>query len=153
KITLASTLTAGAGYFALARRVDVGLLTSCLGVLFLAMGSAALNQWQERTLDARMERTRRRPIPSGAMSPADALAVVAVLAGAGVFLLLRSSALAAALGLAAMAWYNGVYTFLKRVTAFAAVPGALIGALPPAIGWTAAGGSPLDRPVLALCFF
>lgn len=58
------------------------------------------------------------------------------------------------LGLFSILWYNGIYTYLKRATAFAVVPGSLTGALPPVIGWTAAGGHLLDKTslILALIF-
>ena len=154
RIAAASTLSAVTGYVVFSRAVGHGLVTTFLGVLFLAMGACALNQFQDRDIDARMERTRGRPIPAGTVKPVNALAI-ATLLGAGGFLVLwlAHSAAAALIGLLAAAWYNGVYTYLKRVWAFAVVPGALIGALPPAIGWTAGGGEPLDPHVLALCFF
>ncbi len=60
--------------------------------------------------------------------------------------------LAAGIGLFTLLWYNGVYTPLKQITAFAVFPGALIGALPPLIGWTAAGGSPLDLEIVTVAF-
>jgi protoheme IX farnesyltransferase len=73
-------------------------------------------------------------------------------AGSGVLWHWHNS-LAVFIGWIAVAWYNLVYTYLKRVSAFAVVPGALIGALPPVIGWTAAGGDPLEMRALALAFF
>jgi protoheme IX farnesyltransferase len=51
-----------------------------------------------------------------------------------------------------MIWYNGIYTYSKRITAFAVVPGAITGALPPLIGWVAAGGGVWDKPIIFLEF-
>jgi len=153
KISAASTSTAATGYVAFRRGVDLGLLTALLGTLLLAMASSALNEVQERNLDALMERTRKRPPPSGAVSPLNAMIIVVLLGVSGfLLLLLLHGWISALLGLLAMAWYNGLYTPLKRHSAFAAVPGAVIGALPPAIGWTAAGGFIGDPALLALCF-
>ena len=149
-----STLSGSTGYVVFCHTVNAGIITSSIGVLLLAMGACAMNQFQDREIDARMERTRRRPIPSGVMKPASALALAVFLDAAGFLVLwFVHNPASALLGLFAVAWYNGVYTYLKRVWAFAAVPGALIGALPPAIGWTAAGGDPFDPRVLALSFF
>ena len=153
-IAAVSILSAATGFVTAIRGWSWGLLPACLGTLLMAMGACALNEWQERDLDARMPRTRERPIPSGAVSPGRALALGAihVLAGGGVIWGLCGPVPVGFGGLAVL-WYNGVYTPLKRLTAFAVVPGALIGALPPAIGWTAAGGSAGDLRLLALAFF
>jgi protoheme IX farnesyltransferase len=152
RISAMSTLTGAAGYVAFARGLHWGVVAASLGTVLLAMGASALNEVQERDYDAVMLRTRNRPIPTGAVSPAAAAAVAFALGAAGFAVLYFGGNLTAALlGLLAMVWYNGIYTPLKRVTAFAAVPGSLIGALPPAIGWAAAGGNPLDPAILALC--
>lgn len=153
RISGASTFTAAAGYVAFLRGADGGLATTLLGILLLAMGSSALNEVQEHRHDARMPRTANRPIPRGDLSPAQATAIAGALALAGFLVLFLAHNLTAALlGALALAWYNGFYTPLKRVSAFAVVPGSLIGALPPAIGWTAAGGHPADPSILALAF-
>jgi protoheme IX farnesyltransferase len=78
-------------------------------------------------------------------------ATLTALAGT-VLLLLTGQPLAAAIGVFTLLWYNLVYTPLKRVTAFAVLPGALIGALPPLIGWSAAGGNPLDMQIIMVAF-
>lgn len=153
RISGASTFTAAAGYVAFLRGADAGLVTTLLGILLLAMGSSALNEVQEHRYDALMPRTANRPIPRGDLSPARAAVIAVVLAVSGFLLLLVAHNLTSALlGALALAWYNGFYTPLKRLSAFAVVPGSLIGALPPAIGWTAAGGSVTDPSVLALAF-
>jgi len=151
-ISAASTFTAAAGYLAALRSFQWHLLTALLGILLLAMGSCALNELQELKHDARMERTRGRPLPSGRVSPLGGLLIGVALSGAGFALLLwRHGWPSALLGVLALVWYNGVYTPLKRVTAFAIIPGALIGSIPPAIGWAAAGGSLQSPAMFSLC--
>jgi protoheme IX farnesyltransferase len=152
RIAAVSTLSAATGYLAF-RGAWTGLGSLVLGTLLLAMGASALNEVQEWRMDARMERTRSRPIPRGAVSAGAAAALAAILSGSGTVLLAAAHGRTPALlGLAALGWYNGLYTPLKRHSAFAVVPGSVIGALPPAMGWTAAGGSPGDPALLALCF-
>jgi heme o synthase len=154
RIALLATLSAATGYLVFCRTPEPGIATASLGVLLLAMGACAINQIQDRDIDARMERTRRRPLVTGAISPAAALLIaLPLVAGGFVLLWLVHNLAAALLGLFAVSWYNGVYTYLKRISAVAVLPGALIGALPPVIGWTAARGNPLDPHVLALAFF
>ena len=154
RIALLATLSAATGYLVCGQTADAGIVTASLGVLFLAMSACAINQIQDREIDARMERTRRRPVVTGAIRPATALAFAAILAAAGFSLLwLLHNPAAALLGLLAVAWYNGLYTYVKRISAVAVLPGALVGALPPVIGWAAAGGNPLDPQVFSLAFF
>ncbi len=119
----------------------------------MAMASSTLNEVQERESDALMQRTRFRPIPAGLVTARTASIVALALAALGCFILYATRGVVpATLGLLAMVWYNGIYTPLKRMTAFAVVPGSVIGALPPAIGWAAAGGSIQNPAVLSLCF-
>jgi heme o synthase len=156
KISLAitSTLSAATGYVICLGTVDTGFTTSALGIFLVAMGSCALNQFQDRNIDAQMQRTRRRPIPAGELKPATALGIAAFLVASGLLLLaIYHGMLVAITALLAVFLYNGFYTYLKRVWAFAAVPGALIGALPPMIGWIAAGGDISDPRIVALAFF
>jgi len=154
RIAALSTLSAATGYVAFCRTFQWRILTACLGVLVLALGACALNQWQDRARDALMDRTRGRPLPSGRITPRSALGVAAVLLLGGLAVLWLAHGPAPALfGASAVAWYNGFYTYMKRFSAFASVPGSIVGALPPLIGWTAAGGEPLDGHVLALSFF
>jgi protoheme IX farnesyltransferase len=152
-ISAMSTVSAATGYLAYAHALSWRLAPLTLAVLLLAFAACALNEVQEHRQDARMERTRHRPIPAGKISPAGATAwsvALGVIALAG--LLWLGGFLAAGLGALAVLWYNGVYTPLKRRTWLASVIGAVIGAIPPAIGWVAAGGA-LDGPILSLSFF
>jgi protoheme IX farnesyltransferase len=154
RISLFAALAAGLGYVLKTGAASLHILYPMGGVLMLAAGAGALNQYQERGLDAQMKRTRHRPLPSGLLTPCNALFVASMFILYGLALLgLGSGLQAAALGLFAVIWYNGVYTWLKRITAFASVPGALVGAVPPMIGWISAGGQATDITILALAFF
>ena len=117
------------------------LLNALLGTALLAAGSATLNQWYERDLDAQMERTKTRPIPAGTITPNQALAFgVAVSVLGGVELLFCVNALAAALGIGTSIGYLFAYTPLKRKGPICTTVGALPGAMPPLIGYAAASG-------------
>jgi protoheme IX farnesyltransferase len=154
KITVAVAFTTVTGYLLARERFDTGMLLPTLGIFILACGSSALNHYQEREKDALMERTRKRPIPSGRISEKGALLFALILTIAGSWILYDSSGmLAMQLGLLALLWYNGIYTPLKNKTAFAVIPGAVIGAIPPLVGWVAGGGSLLDVRAMIMAFF
>jgi protoheme IX farnesyltransferase len=149
-----SAFSTAVAYWLAAPALDVWLPVFVSGVFTLVCGSLALNQYQERGIDAAMPRTRLRPIPSGLIKPAHALTWSILLLCSGLFALMSTgNPLTCALGVLALLWYNGLYTYLKRKTAFASIPGALIGAIPPAIGWVAGGGALQDPKLTALCFF
>ena len=152
-ISIMSTVSAATGYLAFTHALSWRLLPVAGAVLILAFAACALNEAQEHKLDALMERTKRRPIPSGKISPAGAVILAGVLAAAALASLwLMGGPMAAGLGALAVLWYNGLYTYLKRKTSLASVIGSVIGAIPPAIGWVCAGGV-LDGPILSLSFF
>lgn len=148
RLSLAVTLSAAAGYFLFAGRAEQHLLILIGGVFFLAGGAAALNQVQEHTQDARMDRTKKRPIPSGTLTLSAATGISAVFCLTGTALLMLTGFTPALLGLATLLIYNGLYTNLKARTSFAVIPGGLVGALPPMIGWAAAGGPFLHPKIL-----
>ena len=144
-LSLFAAFSAGTGFLLAPHPSAVQALLPSTMVCLLACGASALNQYQERDIDARMERTRERPLPSKALTPGRALFAAIALLSSGLAGLGVVSLRSAALGLTAIGWYNGLYTFLKKRTALAFLPGAIVGMIPPAIGWTAAGGSP-SRP-------
>ena len=154
RIALLAALSSATGYILAADSVSLAIVFPTVGLFLLACGSSALNQYQEREIDSLMKRTKGRPIPSGRLTPPQALmiALLSMLSGS-LILLVGSNVVALSLGLFAAFWYNAIYTPLKKRSPFAAIPGALIGAIPPAVGWAAAGGSPFDPKILALCFF
>jgi heme o synthase len=145
------SLSALAGYLFFGGDLHVHALLVTAGVGFLAAGCSALNQWQEQDLDVRMERTQQRPLPTGKLSPSAALLLASLAISTGSLLLSAlPGSLPLLLGLLAVIWYNAIYTPLKRRTPFAAIPGAICGALPPLIGWTAAGGGLITQKSLIL---
>ena len=154
KVSLAVTFTAVTGYIVYSGSMDYHLLQLALGVFILAGGSSALNECQESKYDARMARTKLRPIPTGEISPRLALFISLAFILAGVCLLfVFFGFVPALLGLFNIFWYNLVYTNLKRLTPFAVVPGSLVGAVPVLIGWTASGGFLFESSIVFIAFF
>ncbi len=127
-----------------------------VGTALLAAGAAALNEYVEREHDAKMPRTAHRPIPSGEIRPETALGLGVVTAVCGmVELVLWVNPLTAFLGILTLATYVFVYTPLKRVTTLNTLVGAIPGALPPLMGWSAATGAlaPGGWILFAILFF
>ena len=154
RITTFVTLTTVFGFIAAAGKMSFAIIAPTIGILLLSSGSAVINHYQERDTDVLMDRTKNRPIPSGRISAANALLLALILVFAGALVLFIGSGLTAlGLGLLNLLWYNGIYTPLKRRNALAIIPGSLVGALPPMVGWVAAGGSLLDPQILILAFF
>jgi protoheme IX farnesyltransferase len=154
KITFAVSLTTIAGYLLAKGSFDSGLILPTIGIFLLACGSSALNHYQDSDRDRLMKRTQDRPIPSGRISSSNALWVAIGLSAIGSALIwLGSDFVGFQLGLLALIWYNGIYTPMKRRTAFAVIPGSVIGAIPPVVGWVAGGGSVFDPNALILAFF
>ena len=125
-------------------------VVSLFAVAAGAGASGAINQWYDRDIDAVMERTRGRPVPSGAVEPAEALSFGLVISTLSVLLLgLASNWLAAGLLAFTIFFYGVVYTiWLKRSTPQNIVIGGAAGALPPVIGWAAVTGSLSIEPLI-----
>jgi heme o synthase len=132
-----------------------GLAWTLLGSALAAAGVMSLNQGVEWRRDALMQRTRSRPVPSGAVSPRQAVAFGSLLATAGITVLAtRVNDLTALLGLIVVAVYVLVYTPLKTRTSLCTLAGAVCGAIPPMMGWSgAAGRIELGAWILAALLF
>ncbi|MCB9728669.1 MAG: protoheme IX farnesyltransferase [Deltaproteobacteria bacterium] len=144
-------LMTGAGLGLAPGHTSLGVVLGALAGTALAVGSAnALNMWWERHTDRLMVRTRTRPLAEERISPAAALAFGLAVGAAGLLLLaLTTNLLTTALGAIALASYVLVYTPLKYHTPLALVIGAVPGAMPPLMGWTAVTDR-LDAPGLVL---
>jgi len=152
-ISLFAACSAATGFFLAPHERLTNLFGAAGAVFLLASGASAFNQFQEQDIDGKMKRTRQRPLPSGAITPRQALSLsLALLVSGQLLLAYAGGTTAVVLGLAALIWYNGLYTYLKKVTAFASVPGAVVGMIPPAIGWVCAGGALFDRRLEGICF-
>lgn len=154
RISLPIALSALTGYVLFTGTIGLQGWLLTLGVFFMSCSSSIINHWQERGIDAKMPRTKNRPIPSGKISPNGAFSMALVFALLGSAVLYFSFPVMALL----VAWltlffYNVVYTPLKKVSAFAVIPGSMVGALPPMIGWAGAGGSLSSEIILMVAAF
>lgn len=153
KIMIPVSLTGFTGFFIYDPYISFRLIMLTFGVMFLAISASVLNQLQEVKIDRKMERTHNRPLPSGRITPKQAFLYFIFNLIAGSILVYSEGNLSALIiGLITIFWYNVIYTYAKRVTAFAVLPGALTGALPPIIGWVAAGGNVSDKTIIFIGF-
>jgi protoheme IX farnesyltransferase len=146
RVTALIVITAWAGYYMGAAKSGVSslswtLINALWGIGLTCAGSAALNEVLERGVDARMKRTRNRPLPAGRMSLTTGLlaGVAATLIGS-VALALTTNPLTGILAFSTAATYLALYTPLKKVSPISTFVGAFPGAMPPLLGWTAIRG-------------
>lgn len=140
RITVLVALTTAAGYYAAPGQSAFGAgktLILLVGTLLIVGGANALNMYLEREIDGLAPRTRKRPLPDGRMSPSVALWFGIALGAGGLFFLSLLNLLTGFLGLLALSLYVCVYTPMKQTSPGALVVGAVPGALPPLMGWTA----------------
>lgn len=155
RITFLVSLTTALGFILASDNVNYRLFFTSFGIFLLACSSSALNQYQERNLDKLMPRTQSRPIPAGKLSKNFVLNLSLLLLVTGtVMLFVFTNISTVFIGLATFVWYNFVYTILKRKSALAVIPGAVVGALPPLAGWASANGDLTDfRIYLIVLYF
>jgi protoheme IX farnesyltransferase len=153
-LSFAVSLSALFAYIMAKGELGLDMLLATFAVLLVAMGVSTLNQVQEYQSDAKMERTKNRPIAAGRMSPRTGIIIGAVL------IFLSFALIYSLLGLTgvnifmfAFIWYNAMYTPLKKKSALAVVPGALLGVIPPAVGWLVAGHSLVELEFIALALY
>jgi len=152
RIAVMALLTVVIGYvLGSAGQVQLApLLHALFGIGLVAAGSSALNQWMERERDGRMQRTVSRPLPAGRLTSREALLFgLATGVGGLLYLAWTSNLLTLLLAATTLLMYVTIYTPLKSRTALCTAVGAIPGALPPVLGWTAAGG-PADMRAVTL---
>lgn len=156
RLSFMSVITAMVGYLAALPFWDwARTIYLMLGTALCAGGVAALNQWMESELDAKMKRTADRPIPTGAVQPGSAFVVGWLMCVAGLAVLFRQvNGMSAFLALATIVAYLAIYTPAKKWSRWNTEIGAISGALPPMIGWAAAGRSndPLGWSLFAILY-
>lgn len=144
EVNLLILMTTSAGYY-LANHGPLkigGLVSTLVGTLLVASGTATLNQWMERVWDGQMRRTASRPLPSGRVSPREAFAFGMLLSLSGcLYLALVVNRLSSLLAFSTLLSYLLIYTPLKRKTPLCTLFGAFPGAMPTLIGWAGASAS------------
>lgn len=143
RLSLLSVITAMLGYLAAVPHFEwLRTVYVVLGTALCAGGVAALNQWMETDTDALMKRTAHRPLPAGVVQPGSAFIMGWALCLVGLAVLFKLvNGLSAFLALATIVAYLSIYTPAKRWSRWSTEIGAISGALPPMIGWAAAGRS------------
>jgi heme o synthase len=146
RVTSLIVMTAWAGYYMGAAKSGVSslswtLINALWGIGLTSAGAAALNEVLERDLDARMRRTKNRPLPAGRMSVSTGLVLGAAATLLGTLALaLTTNGLTAILAFSTAVTYLALYTPLKKISPISTFVGAFPGAMPPLLGWTAIRG-------------
>ena len=153
RLSMLVTFSAMVGFFIAQGRSIMEFSCAVLGVYFMSAGASALNQFQERNYDAQMDRTSKRPIPAGEVSSRNALMLAFSLIALGTIVLLINGIIPAILGLLNVVIYNLIYTPLKVRSPLSILPGAVVGAVPPMIGWSSTGGSLLHPTIIYIAIF
>jgi protoheme IX farnesyltransferase len=153
-LSFAVSLSALFAYIMAKGEVGLDMLLATFAVLLVAMGVSTLNQVQEYKSDAKMDRTKNRPIAAGRMTPLTGIIIAVIM------IVLAMISIYSLLGLTgvnifmfAFIWYNAMYTPLKKKSALAVVPGAILGVIPPAIGWLVAGHTLMELEFIALALY
>lgn len=153
RITLIVLMTGAAGMFCAPGHIAArGLWLSLVGTALIVGSANALNMWWERDVDGKMSRTKSRPLPAGRMTADVALGFGLLLAVVSTPMLFAVNVATGLLGLLALVSYVAIYTPLKRHSWLALLVGAIPGAMPPLMGWTAVTGT-LDAGGLILFAF
>lgn len=153
-LSFAVSLSALFAYIMAKGEISFDMFYATFAVLLVAMGVSTLNQVQEYKEDSLMERTKNRPIASGRVSPQTGIFIAITL------IALSMVAIYDILGVTginifgfAFIWYNIMYTPLKKKSALAVVPGAILGVIPPAVGWLTAGHQLIEMEFISMGLF
>ena len=140
------------GYLLFTPSLSLNMLATGTGSFFLCAGCSAINQVQEKRTDAYFSRTVMRPLPQGLISSRTALLTGIVWLGISFMMYeLADARKCVWLSLFVIGAYNGLYTGLKRRTSLSLLIGSIAGAMPPLMGWVAAGGNVFDSLILSNC--
>lgn len=154
RISFFAAFLVTSGFMLSTGKVSIKMFFLSSGVFLLACGSSCLNQFQEKNIDILMDRTKIRPIPSKRIKPVNALFISIFLIFSGLLVIFYNTDLISfSLCVFTSFCYNVIYTYLKRITPFAVIPGSLIGAILPVIGWVAGSGYILNPKILVISFF
>jgi len=146
-VTLSGLLT----YVIAKGTISTEIIVPTIAILLLALGTSALNQYQEKEYDANMPRTKTRPLITGEISVFNGLIISIGLILVSIILIYNSIGMTGLnLFIFTILLYNGLYTPMKRWSAFAVIPGSLLGVVAPAVGWITAGYSMLEIGFLSL---
>lgn len=153
-LSFAVSLSALFAYIMAKGEIGSDMFLATLAVLLVAMGVSTLNQVQEYKSDAKMERTKNRPIASGRMTPQTGTIIALSLIALSLLLIYSLLGLTGVnLFMFAFIWYNAMYTPLKKKSALAVIPGAILGVIPPAVGWLVAGHSLNELEFIAIAAY